>query len=123
MPYLSYLFCEHCGPRNEIDIDYEGTINAYINDGKSPATINPPTLVWDYLLYYCPKCQARFKYTYRDVESRVREYFVELADKYKQYFDDREIYDTRIEGDRAPTTEVNKETLDRIHNLYSKKVE
>ena len=121
MPYMSYLFCEHCGPTNELDIDYQGTINAYIDAGKSPASINPPTLIWDFLIYRCNRCQSSFKYTYRDVESRVREYLVELSDKYKMYFDEREIYDNRIDSMGSKEVVVNITTRDRIDKLYTKK--
>lgn len=122
MPYLAYLFCEHCGPLNAVDIDYSNTINEYIKDGKSPAVINPPTLVWDYLVYYCPRCKSKFKYTYQDVESRVREYFTELADKYKQYFDDKEVYDTRINPDVSKEIMIDTETQERVQSIYSHKV-
>ncbi len=121
MPYISYLFCENCGPANGLDIDYQGTINAYITEGRRSPGINPPTLIWDYLIYQCPSCQASFKYTYRDVESRVREYFVGLSDKHRKYFDDREIYDNRIDSMASKEIITNSTTRDRIAELYTKK--
>jgi hypothetical protein len=105
----------------EVDIDYQGTINEYIKDGKKPAAINPPTLVWDYLIYYCPRCQARFKYTYRDVEYRVRQYFMELSDKYREYFEAKEEYDIDEDREISRNTQISPPTASRIERLYSKK--
>ena len=121
MPYVEYLFCEKCGPMKNLDIDYQGTINQYIADGKTPATINPPTLVWDYLVYYCPRCQTRFKYTYRDVEFRVRTYFMELSEKYRKYFEEKGDYEDSEDVHISKTIEVSNDTYQRVHHLYTKK--
>jgi len=121
MPYASYLYCEDCGDLQDLDIDYAGTISAYIKDGKKPAAINPPTLIWDYLIYNCPRCHAQFKYTYRDVEARVREHFVRLSDKYRKYFDDRGIYDERIDAKAARKIDITEEARKRVERLYTKK--
>lgn len=87
MPYLTYLFCEKCGEGFSLDIDLTGTIEAYQKEGRKSAFINQATIVWDYLVYYCYKCGVRYKYTYKDVERRVREYFCSLSEKHREYFE------------------------------------
>ncbi len=87
MPYLEYLFCEHCGNYARLDINMEATIEAYRADGRKQVAIIQPTLIWDYLIYSCGICRNQYKYTYRDVEFRVREYFSSLSEEFKDYFD------------------------------------
>jgi Fe-S oxidoreductase len=87
MPYLEYLFCEHCGNYAKLDIDPGATIEAYREEGRKKIAIVQPTLIWDYLVYSCGICGNTYKYTYRDVEGRVREYFSSLSEEFKEYFD------------------------------------
>ena len=87
MPYLEYLFCEHCGDYAKLDIDMAATINAYREDGREKVAIVQPTLIWDYMVYSCGICGKKHKYTYRDVERRVREYFSSFSQEFKEYFD------------------------------------
>jgi len=87
MPYIEYLFCEHCGDYAKLDIDPAATIDAYSKDGRKQVAILQPTMVWDYLIYSCGICGKKYKYTYRDVERRVREYFSNLSQEFKEYFD------------------------------------
>ena len=87
MPYLEYLFCEHCGNYARLDIDPTATIKAYREDGRKSVAIIQPTLIWDYLIYSCGICGNEYRYTYRDVEFKVREYFSSLSDEFKEYFD------------------------------------
>ena len=89
MPYLEYLFCEHCGPGAQLDIDFVETIQAYNGDGRLDTSINQSTFVWDYLIYSCGICGKRHLYTYKDVERRVREYLSSISKEHKEYFDAR----------------------------------
>lgn len=101
MPYLYYLNCESCGDHFSLELDYIGTIEAYIQDGRAQPQINQPTLIWDYLLYVCPNCKKQYKYTYRDVERRVREHFAVLSKKYEQYFSEVATYQETEESRRS----------------------
>ncbi len=87
MPYIEYLFCEHCGDYARLDIDSEATITAYREEGRKKVAIIQPTLVWDYLVYSCGICGSKYRYTYRDVELRVRKYFSSISEEFKDYFD------------------------------------
>lgn len=88
MPYLEYLFCEHCGDYARLEIDPAATIDAYREEGREKVAIVQPTLIWDYLVYTCGICGKTYKYTYRDVERRVREYFSSFSQEFKEYFDE-----------------------------------
>ena len=87
MPYIEYLFCEHCGDYARLEIDPSSTIEAYREEGREQVAIIQPTLIWDYLIYTCGICGRKYKYTYRDVERRVREYFSSFSQEFKEYFD------------------------------------
>ncbi len=87
MPYIEYLFCEHCGDYAKLDIDPTATIESYRAEGRDSVAIVQPTLIWDYLIYSCGICNKRYKYTYRDVELKVRTYFSSISKEYKTYFD------------------------------------
>lgn len=88
MPYLNYLYCEKCGEATSLDLDFLGTIEAYKKEGKKDVFINQQTIIWDYLVYVCWRCNSKYKYTYRDVERRVREYFCTLSERHKKYFEE-----------------------------------
>ena len=88
MPYLNYLYCEKCGENSSLDLDFVGTVSAYKEEGRKSAFINQKTIIWDYLVYTCWKCNSKYKYTYRDVERRVREYFCTLSEKHKEHFEE-----------------------------------
>jgi len=79
MPYTNYLFCEKCGPPANVVLDYINTINEYIKDGRKNTSIDDRNLMWDYLVYKCPRCGKQYKYTFQDVELRVRTYFASQA--------------------------------------------
>jgi len=87
MPYLNYLYCEKCGEGVSLDLDFIGTIEAYKKEGKKNTFINQQTIIWDYIIYICWRCKSKYKYTYKDVERRVREYFCNLSEKHKEYFE------------------------------------
>lgn len=87
MPYLNYLYCEKCGEGTSLDLDSMGTIEAYQKEGRKSAFVNDKTIIWDYIVYVCWQCNSKYKYTYRDVERRVREYFYTVSDKHKEYFE------------------------------------
>jgi len=129
MPYLEYLFCERCGDYAKLDIDPEATIEAYRKEGRENVAIVQPTLLWDYLIYSCGICGNKYKYTYRTVERRVREYFSSLSQEFKDYFD--EVITRNGEGEiEAPLPEqkpvVNlddnyKKVAGRVRELYTAK--
>jgi hypothetical protein len=122
MPYLEYLFCENCGNHARLDIDPSATLEAYSEEGRKNPAIHQPTFIWDYLIYSCNICQGKFKYTYRDVESRVRSYFSSLSLEYKEYFDN--LISTKEEGAASPDTAVDisrSKTADRVRRIYAAK--
>jgi len=129
MPYLEYLFCERCGDYAKLDIDPGATIEAYRKDGRENVAIVQPTLLWDYLIYSCGICGNKYKYTYRTVERRVREYFSSLSQEYKDYFD--AVITRNGEGEiEAPLPEkkpvINlddnyKKVAGRVRKLYTAK--
>ena len=90
MPYLGYVFCESCGKPCNLDIDEGDTISEYIKEGREKVFLNPANVVWDYLVYSCSCCGGKFKYTYKDIESRVRNYFFSLSEDYRKYFEELE---------------------------------
>ena len=64
----------------------------------------------------CARCGKTFKYTYRDIEMLVREYFSNLSEKYKERLD--EIIEGHV---NAQKVEVKPETLKRIEERYRAK--
>lgn len=120
MPYLNYAFCETCGRPCNIQIAESDTLSEYIKEGRKGAFLNDATLVWDYLIYQCPCCKAKFKYTYKDIERMVREYFFSLGEQYKEYFEQLE-----KEGDVTSVENLRqKKKVDvakRVEERYSKK--
>ena len=85
MPFANYLFCERCGPPVRVDINFIATINSYVQDGRMGAMIDERVLIWDYLVYSCEQCRAEYRYTFRDVEQRVREYFAHFVESQREY--------------------------------------
>jgi len=129
MPYLEYLFCEHCGNYARLDIDSAATIEAYRKDGREQVAIVQPTLVWDYLIYSCGICKNEYRYTYRDVESKVREYFSSMSEEFKEYFDTT-IQAAEEREDKLPPqpkqpqerfAERRSKIADRVTTLYTAK--
>jgi len=120
MPYLSYAFCENCGKPCTLEIEEGDTLSRYIKEGREKAFLNPATVVWDYLIYSCACCGGKFKYTYKDIESLVRNYFSSLGEEYKKYFEELEEAGdvTTLEAlKRKATGDVAK----RVDERYSKK--
>lgn len=121
MPYLQYLFCEKCGQSGKLDIDFVRTIQAYQDEGRKSSFINQSTMIWDYIIYTCYRCDASYKYTYEDVERRVREHFCSLSDEHKAYYtalaEQRQLEKDRIKG----THKTKKDTSERIKKIYAKK--
>lgn len=119
MPYLEYVFCDKCGKGSNLDIDHAGTIEEYIKDKhKKDKFINSATLVYDYLVYHCSRCRSRYRYTYRDIELKVRKYFSQLSEEYAEYF--REL-DTRgsLEEQRLSGKMEHKSNIeDRLESIY-----
>ncbi len=116
MPYLSYAFCEVCGPPHFLDIDHQETLREYLKERRADNFINPATLIWDYMFYTCPNCQKSFKYSYRDIEMLVREYFSNLSEEYKKRMD------AVVEGKEfLNLVDTNSKTLKRIEDRYRAK--
>jgi transcription elongation factor Elf1 len=108
MPYLEYLFCEKCGNAARLDISPSATIDAYNVEGRKSSFINQATIVWDYLIYTCGICGKNYKYTFQDVERRVREYLSSLSEGFKEYID--EVIEEQ---------NTQPQTNQRIQNLYA----
>jgi transcription elongation factor Elf1 len=127
MPYLEYLFCEHCGDYARLEIDPGATIEAYNGEGRKSSFINQATIVWDYLIYTCGICGRSYKYTYRDVERRVREYFSSFSDEFQEYLDKTIDAVGEGEGQEEPPelTRIvfKRDSLagQRVRNLYTAK--
>ena len=129
MPYLEYLFCEHCGNYANLDLDWGATIDAYNADGRKSSFINQATIIWDYLIYTCGICGRSYRYTYRDVERRVREYFSSFSTEFKEYLDKTIAAAEDGEAGQAPPeltrTVAKRESRagQRVRNLYTVKKE
>jgi len=127
MPYLEFLFCEHCGNHANLDLDPAATLDAYSAERREKVFINPATIIWDYLFYTCTICGRKYKYTYKDVERRVRAYFCSLSEEFKEYFDgvadlpDDEKGESIQEPTGAMVTSKKLEVAERVRNLYTKK--
>ncbi len=121
MPYLTYLFCEKCGSPFNLDVDFLKTIQAYQDEGRKSAFINQSTMIWDYIIYSCFQCDSSYRYTYQEVEKRVREHFCSLSEEHKAYYvalaEQQKIEADRIKG-RHP---VKRDTSKRIDNIYAHK--
>jgi hypothetical protein len=128
MPYIEYLFCERCGDYAQLDIDSTETIKAYRQDDGTQVAISQPLLLWNYLIYSCGICGSKYRYTFRDVERRVREYFSNLSGEYREYFDEvirraeeRE-GSAQLEPISQPLPEKNKPTAEtRVRDRYTAK--
>lgn len=122
MPFITYLFCEKCGPPANLDVDYLGTIEAYIADGRSRAVLDDRTLLWDYLIYGCTFCRKRYRYTFRDVERRVREYLVSVSAKQAALVD--EVAETQVTEQARRSgkffVEKEKRVRERLKKMYSR---
>lgn len=131
MPYMEYLFCERCGDYARLGIDADATIKAYREEGREKIAIVQQTMIWDYLVYYCEICGNKYKYTYRDVEQKVREYFFSLSEEYKEYFDEVIAKADEREGEilppvrsAHPTEQVEDKVAkvrSRVKDLYTAK--
>jgi len=121
MPYLTYLFCEECGNDTNLDIDLFGTLEAYKKEGRKSAFINQYTVIWDYLIYVCHRCKKQYRYTYKEVERRVREYFCAISEKHEEIFEalskKQQLEDQRIES-RQKASQV---ALTRVKERYTHK--
>lgn len=131
MPYMQYLYCEHCGNYAQLDIDPTATIDAYSQDyikgTRKIVELDPTTFIWDYLMYGCEICGRKYKYTYRDVEKKVREYFSFLAQQTKEYMNEFiEESQIRTENKLDPNHKEKIEerktiVTQRIKELYTSK--
>jgi hypothetical protein len=121
MPYLEYLFCEDCGNYARLDIDPKATIRAYNRDGRTSSFLNQATIIWDYLIYSCPMCNREYKYTYRDVEAKVREYFSSFSSEFKEYFSKIDSENTEELPPEYIEPTFNSITIDRVKKLYAHK--
>lgn len=123
MPYLEFVKCESCG--RDMDIDYGATIRAYYDEGRPDKDnfINPATIIWDYLVYSCYTCGESHKYTFRDIELRVRKHFSEMSEKHRAIFDKLDIVNFDEWGRVILPTreEYTKATAERLEEAYKKK--
>ncbi len=121
MPYLNYLFCEECKGANSLDLDFFATLEAYKEEGRKSVFLNEKTIIWDYLIYVCYSSKTKYKYTYKDVERRVREYFCSLSKKHKEIFEalakKQELEEQRTESRRK----ASEATLTRMKKTYTHK--
>jgi hypothetical protein len=86
--------------------------------------INPATIVWDYLMYRCYRCGSLEKYTFRDIERKVREHLSSVSDRFKEHIDslDSINFDHMDKITSYPTLHSYKrDTTKRLERLYSKK--
>lgn len=122
MPYLQFVHCDDC-KTSLMDIDYKATIESYYHDGRRDKDnfINPATIVWDYLVYKCDHCGKRKKYTFRDIERKVREYFSQLSEAYRDYFDDLGAVDFPALEKKIQRPVPRKHTEERLRRLYENK--
>lgn len=122
MPYMQYLFCERCGQGANLDLDFHGTIEAYLEDGRSNPSINPATMVWDYMIYRCTNCGTRFKYTYREVESSVRAYLSSISLKFKAYLEELDEYNSTEEARKSGQffATIDPDLRKRLQRTYAK---
>jgi DNA-directed RNA polymerase subunit RPC12/RpoP len=123
MPYLEFVKCEKCG--RSMDIDHGATINAYHQEGRpeKDVFINPATIVWDYLIYACYTCGTQHKYTFRDIERLVREFFSSQSEKMRDIFHKLDIIDYDEMGRViVPTKKTYREaTAKRLREAYTAK--
>ena len=129
MPYLEYVFCERCGNHANLDIDPTATIAAYRQDGRGQVALVQQTLIWDYLMYSCGICGNTYKYTYRDIERKVRTYFSSLSEEFKEYFD-AAVKEAGERVDESPSfpmqpqerpAERSSRVADRVRDKYTAK--
>lgn len=123
MPYLYYLNCEKCGDHFSLDLDHVSTIESYILDGRGRPQLNQATFIWDYLIYSCANCKQTYKYTYRDVERRVREHFMSLSTRYAEYFSEIDKHQNNEEARRSGEffVKVEPKVKKRIMDIYKAK--
>ena len=122
MPYMQYLFCERCGQGANLDIDYHGTIEAYIADGRTNPNLNSATMVWDYLIYRCGNCGTRYKYTYRAVEESVRKHLSSVSRKFEAYLAELVEYNDNEEARKSGRffSSIDPELRKRLQRTYAK---
>lgn len=122
MPYANYLFCEHCGFPARLDLNYIKTIEAYNADGRSSSTLDDRLLIWDYIIYSCAYCHKDHKYTYKDVERRVREFLCSVSKKQEDLINKlaeaHESEEARQSG--SFFVPAKKKLAERVKNMYSK---
>lgn len=120
MPYLTYLYCEKCGEFFNLDLDFIETIKSYREEGRKDTFIDDQTIIWDYLIYNCQMCHSKYKYTYRDVEKKVREYICTLSDQKKEYFLnlDKQI---KLQKENLSNKRTKPNPIIRIRDRYTHK--
>lgn len=122
MPYLEFLKCEKCG--HDVDIDHGATIRAYYDEGRPDKEnfINPCTIIWDYLVYACYNCGESHKYTFRDIELKVREHFSLMSQKHLEIFEKLDVVNFDELGRVVLPTqkEYRTETINRLDGTYKK---
>lgn len=122
MPYLEFVKCEKCG--RDMDIDHGATIRAYYDEGRPDKDnfINPATIIWDYLVYSCYHCGSAHKYTFRDIELKVREHFSLMSEKHQEIFEKLDVVNFDEWGRVILPTreEYNDATATRLEKAYKK---
>lgn len=117
MPYLFYLFCEDCGEGFNLDIDVGSTLEAYQEEGRKSPFLNQGTVIWDYIVYNCTGCDRKYKYTYKDVELRVREHFCSLSERHRKQY---EILAERQKLQEQITESAPKPALDTLTRIKTR---
>lgn len=122
MPYMQYLFCERCGQGANLDIDYHGTIESYITDGRANPNLNSATMVWDYLIYLCGNCGRKYKYTYREVEESVRKHLSSISRKFEAYLAELAEYNDNEDNRKSGQffSSIDPELRKRLQRTYAK---
>lgn len=124
MPYLEFVMCEKCG--HPLNVDPGATIRAYYEEGRRDKDnfINPATIIWDYLMYSCVHCGQFYKFKFRDIERKVREYFSNRSEEFRDYFDKLDVIDFdemgRVTSFVSPGA-LKQKTLRRLEARYQKK--
>lgn len=121
MPYLEHLYCDNCGHPFNLDLNYETTLDAYRKDKRPHINLNSATMIWDYMIYSCNKCNKDYRLTFRDVEKRVRKFLGTLGAKYDDYMDELTSYNASEKARKSGSFFKNKdaEIKKKITNRYS----
>lgn len=120
MPYLFYLFCDDCGEGFNLDIDVVSTLEAYQEDeGRKITYLTQSTVIWDYIIYSCTGCPRKYKYTYKDVERKVREHFCSLSERHRGYYEALAEQQKLEEQKSKDKQKSSPDAIERIKTRYT----